>query len=174
MGGSALADILIAVSLTILLHLLKSRSGLREMDTIVKKIILLVIESGTLTTAVAVVGVVLFAVLPGTIYYEFPAVILAKLNANTMVTSLHNREVLKIQNQSSATTHGSTKPDTIFNRMFRTTMATDAAATTVDSVRLDVPTEAHYDPWIPDYEMDTYTRVRAPLNPHRQCRELTG
>ncbi|TBU27777.1 hypothetical protein BD311DRAFT_365070 [Dichomitus squalens] len=164
MGGSALADILIAVSMTILL--LKSRSGLREMDTIVKKIILLVIESGTLTAAVAVVGVVLFAALPGTIYYEFPAVILAKLYANTMVTSLNNRAFLAIQNQSSATNNGSTKPDTIFNRMFRTTTATDAMATTINSVRVDVLNEAHFDPSFPNYEMDTYTRVRAPLKPH--------
>lgn len=75
-------------------QLLRTRTGLKHSDTMVMKLVRLVIESGTLTATVAVVGVVLFAALPGTVYYEFPALILAKLYANTLVTSLNNRAFL--------------------------------------------------------------------------------
>nr|VWO97798.1 Carrier domain-containing protein [Ganoderma boninense] len=92
LGGSALVDVMIAVAMTILL--LRTRTGLKHSDTMVMKLVRLVIESGTLTATVAVVAVVLFAALPGTVYYEFPSLILAKLYANTLVTSLNNRAFL--------------------------------------------------------------------------------
>ncbi|PIL27264.1 hypothetical protein GSI_10409 [Ganoderma sinense ZZ0214-1] len=75
-------------------QLLRTRTGLKHSDTMVMKLVRLVIESGTLTATVAVVAVVLFAALPGTVYYEFPSLILAKLYANTLVTSLNNRAFL--------------------------------------------------------------------------------
>lgn len=119
------------------------------------------IESGTLTATVAVVGVVLFAALPGTIYYECPALILAKLYANTMVTSLNNRAFLQIQKPSVATmSHSSADVGTMSRRTFNTTRPSDAVVTSMGSVRVDVLNETHFDSAVPDYEMDAYARVR--------------
>ncbi|KAI0326383.1 hypothetical protein GY45DRAFT_1373999 [Cubamyces sp. BRFM 1775] len=93
LGGSALVDIVIAVTMTILL--LKTKTGFRRSDSLVNKLVRLVIESGTITASVAIVDVVMFAALPQTLYHECPALALAKLYANMMVTSLNNRAFLQ-------------------------------------------------------------------------------
>ncbi|OBZ73413.1 hypothetical protein A0H81_07271 [Grifola frondosa] len=92
LGGSALVDIVIAVTMTILL--LRTKSGLMQSDNLVNRLVRLVIESGTLTASVALVDVILFSAIPNQLYHECPALILAKLYANTMVTSLNNRTFL--------------------------------------------------------------------------------
>ncbi|KAI0737716.1 hypothetical protein C8Q80DRAFT_1276155 [Daedaleopsis nitida] len=101
LGGSAIVDIVIAVAMTILL--LRSKTGLRHSDSMVNKLVRLVIESGMITASVAIVDVVMFAALPDTLYHECPALALAKLYANMMVTSLNNRAFLQRSRPNIAT-----------------------------------------------------------------------
>ncbi|EIW53744.1 uncharacterized protein TRAVEDRAFT_81795, partial [Trametes versicolor FP-101664 SS1] len=93
LGGSALADIVIAVTMTILL--LKTKTGFRRSDSLVNKLARLAIESGTITASVAIVDVVMFSALPQTLYHECPALALAKLYANMMLASLNNRAFIR-------------------------------------------------------------------------------
>ncbi|OJT05447.1 hypothetical protein TRAPUB_3736 [Trametes pubescens] len=93
LGGSALADIVIAVTMTILL--LKTKTGFRRSDSLVNKLARLAIESGTVTASVAIVDVVMFSALPQTLYHECPALALSKLYANMMLASLNNRAFIR-------------------------------------------------------------------------------
>ncbi|KAI0364109.1 hypothetical protein BV20DRAFT_1057476 [Pilatotrama ljubarskyi] len=103
LGGSALVDIIIAVTMTILL--LKTRTGFRRSDTLVNKLVRLVIESGTITASVAIVDVVMFVALPNTLYHECPALVLAKLYANMMMASLNNRAFLQQGTMDTSAIH---------------------------------------------------------------------
>ncbi|KAI0768342.1 hypothetical protein BD413DRAFT_614651 [Trametes elegans] len=103
LGGSALADIVIAVTMTFLL--LRTKTGFRRSDSLVNKLVRLAIESGTITASVAIVDVVMFAALPQTLYHECPALALAKLYANMLLTSLNNRAFLHAATEVSSTAH---------------------------------------------------------------------
>ncbi|OJT07297.1 hypothetical protein TRAPUB_1850 [Trametes pubescens] len=103
LGGSALADIVIAVTMTILL--LKTKTGFRRSDSLVNKLARLAIESGTVTASVAIVDVVMFSALPQTLYHECPALALAKLYANMMLASLNNRAFIRQEAATSSALH---------------------------------------------------------------------
>ncbi len=124
----------------------------------VMKLVRLVIESGTLTATVAVVGVVLFAALPGTVYYEFPALILAKLYANTLVTSLNNRAFL---HKLRTNVHTLSDSDTVtsHSRMFNGGVAsTPGHSHSRNMVRVDVLKETRV---VSDYELGEFPQVGA-------------
>ncbi|TBU38210.1 hypothetical protein BD309DRAFT_1058471, partial [Dichomitus squalens] len=106
LAGSAAVDVIIAISMTILL--LRTKSGIRHSDSMVNALVRLVIESGVLTATIAIVTIVLYAALPGTSYYTCPSAVLAKLYANTMITSLNNRAYIpRSTNYISASCGGS-------------------------------------------------------------------
>ncbi|KAI0788169.1 hypothetical protein C8Q74DRAFT_661064 [Fomes fomentarius] len=96
LSGAAFVDIIIAVSMTILL--LRAKTGIRKSDNMVNKLVTLVVETGTLTATVAIVDVICFTAYSDTLLHECPAVVLAKLYANTFVASLNNRALMKISN----------------------------------------------------------------------------
>ncbi|KAI1798468.1 hypothetical protein LXA43DRAFT_32739 [Ganoderma leucocontextum] len=151
LGGSTLVDIMIAVSMTFLL--LRTRSGLKHSDTMVMKLVRLIIESGTLTATVAVVAVVLFAALPGTVYYEFPALILAKLYANTMVTSLNNRAFLH-KLRPNVNTMSNSDSEQSHSRVFNGGIVSNPGHSR-NTLRVDVLKETRV---VSDYEMGEFPR----------------
>lgn len=125
----------------------------------VMKLVRLVIESGTLTATVAVVGVVLFAALPGTVYYEFPALILAKLYANTLVTSLNNRAFLYKLRPNVNTMSGSDSGPN-HSRVFNGGIASSNGmhSHSRSMVRVDVLKETRV---VSDYELGEFPQVGA-------------
>ncbi|KAM5543747.1 hypothetical protein V8D89_002364 [Ganoderma adspersum] len=154
LGGSTLVDVMIAVAMTYLL--LRTRTGLKHSDTMVMKLVRLVIESGTLTATVAVVAVVLFAALPGTVYYEFPALILAKLYANTLVTSLNNRAFLHKLRPSVNTMSGSDSAPS-HSRVYNGGIASNHRHSR-SMVRVDVLKETRV---VSDYELGEFPKSRS-------------
>ncbi|KAI0929976.1 hypothetical protein AcV5_006804 [Taiwanofungus camphoratus] len=92
LAGAALVDVIIAIAMTI--QLLKAKTGIPYTDALVNRIIRLVVETGTLTATIAVLDVIFFTVLNKTLLHECPALILAKLYANTLVTNLNNRVIM--------------------------------------------------------------------------------
>ncbi|KAH9911987.1 uncharacterized protein B0H18DRAFT_961493 [Fomitopsis serialis] len=77
--GSAVVDVLIAVTMTTLT------------ERMINKVIRMVVETGSLTASIAVTTLVLCLRLPGTQYYETTIYVLTKLYANTFLANLISR-----------------------------------------------------------------------------------
>ncbi|KAK7051464.1 hypothetical protein VNI00_004438 [Paramarasmius palmivorus] len=88
LAGSALCDTLIAVVMTI--YLIKASSGLKG-NPLIRRLVRLVIETGSLTAAVAIVDCVLFIVVQKYPFHMIPSRCLAKLYANTLMVILNSR-----------------------------------------------------------------------------------
>ncbi|TFK80432.1 hypothetical protein K466DRAFT_503906 [Polyporus arcularius HHB13444] len=93
LGGAALVDIIIAVSMTILL--LRAKSGIPKSDHIINRLIALVVETGTLTATVAIVDLVCFTAFSDTLLHECAALVLPKLYSNSLLASLNNRVFMR-------------------------------------------------------------------------------
>ncbi|KAJ7512067.1 hypothetical protein B0H11DRAFT_473038 [Mycena galericulata] len=88
--GDALADVMIAASMTILLTQ-ASRQNHKQTNDLVKRIVRLIIETNALSATVAIIGLILFAGVPGTNYFVCPTMILPEIYANTLLVTLNNR-----------------------------------------------------------------------------------
>ncbi|KAH9177724.1 hypothetical protein EDB89DRAFT_1432777 [Lactarius sanguifluus] len=85
---SSLADILIAVAMTLLLR--RKDEG-RFANFVLIRVVRLTIETNALTASVAIASFVLFVAFPNEIYYTFTAGIIGKLYSNTLLVTLNNR-----------------------------------------------------------------------------------
>ncbi|KAK7022243.1 hypothetical protein R3P38DRAFT_1112551 [Favolaschia claudopus] len=90
--GGATADILIAITMTVLL----STATVNEStQSLANKIIRLVLETNSCTAATAIIGVVLYFALPPTnLYLYVPTLALIGLYANTLLVTLNNRAII--------------------------------------------------------------------------------
>ncbi|KAH9019122.1 hypothetical protein EDB85DRAFT_2154020 [Lactarius pseudohatsudake] len=84
---SAIADILIAVAMTLLLR----RASGKFSNFVLIRVIRLIVETNALTASVAVTTLVLCVAFPHELYYVYTADILGKLYSNTLLVSLNNR-----------------------------------------------------------------------------------
>ncbi|KAJ3505537.1 hypothetical protein NLJ89_g7362 [Agrocybe chaxingu] len=99
-GGSALCDLIIAICMTI--YLTRRNTGMKQTQQVVRKIIRLTIETGSLTAVIAILNFIL-ALLPGhPTYYMATAGILGKLYSNSMLAVFNSRMRL---NGDNAPTH---------------------------------------------------------------------
>ncbi|KAJ6505819.1 hypothetical protein C8R47DRAFT_1037769 [Mycena vitilis] len=85
--GDAVADILIAVTMTYLL----TQAAEPETRDIVRGVVRLIVETNTFSASVAIIGLALFAGMPGTDYFICPTMILPGIYANTLLVLLNNR-----------------------------------------------------------------------------------
>ncbi|KAI9457787.1 hypothetical protein BJY52DRAFT_1212427 [Lactarius psammicola] len=85
--ASAIADILIAVAMTLLLR----RASSKFSNFVLIRVIRLTVETNTLTASVAVTTLVLYAAFPHKQYYSYTVDIIGKLYSNTLLVSLNNR-----------------------------------------------------------------------------------
>ncbi|PPR06019.1 hypothetical protein CVT26_007498 [Gymnopilus dilepis] len=98
-GGAALCDVVIAICMT---YYLSSRGSGAMYSTRVglRKVIRLVIETGTITAAVAILNLILINI-TGTSYYLVPSEILAKIYSNSMMVVLNSRMRIGVEKTSS-------------------------------------------------------------------------
>ncbi|KAH9019676.1 hypothetical protein EDB85DRAFT_2153568 [Lactarius pseudohatsudake] len=89
--SSALADILIAVAMTLLLR----RASGNFSSFVLIRVVRLTIETNTLTATLAITSLVLFAAFPNEVYYAYTVAILGKVYSNTLLVSLNNRIYLR-------------------------------------------------------------------------------
>ncbi|KAF8162608.1 hypothetical protein B0H34DRAFT_643560, partial [Crassisporium funariophilum] len=90
-GGSFLCDVTIAVCMTYYLSSRRNRSGIRQTQLLLTKIIRLTIETGTITAAFALINLSL-ALSPGhPPYWEAVAAILGKVYSNSMMVVFNSR-----------------------------------------------------------------------------------
>jgi len=89
-GSSAACDLLIALSMTYTLS--RRKTDWKPTQRIVQRLTRLIIGTGTLTAAVAIVNLILF-VSPGIhpSYYQTTTAILGKMYSNTMMVTLNSR-----------------------------------------------------------------------------------
>ncbi|KIY63117.1 hypothetical protein CYLTODRAFT_494154 [Cylindrobasidium torrendii FP15055 ss-10] len=103
-----LADLIITVTLS--LHLRKSRSGIKRTETIINSIIRTTIQNGMLTTVIALIDLSCFYAMPKSglhVGFNFP---LGKAYTNSVLSSLNARSRLRNmngQNQWSGSDHNS-------------------------------------------------------------------
>ncbi|KAJ6482578.1 hypothetical protein C8R45DRAFT_1001936 [Mycena sanguinolenta] len=89
LGGAALDDFIIAVSVTY--YLLKHDTGFRRTHLLIVKLIRLTIETGCLTAAVALINLAVFFAFPGRSYFFAAGALLPKLYANAIFAVLNSR-----------------------------------------------------------------------------------
>ncbi|KAJ7433989.1 hypothetical protein FB451DRAFT_1419319 [Mycena latifolia] len=87
--GAAVADILIAVSLTY--YLSKHDTGFRHTHALVTKLMRVTIETGSLTAVVALVNAAVFFAFPGKPYFFTAGAVVPKLYSNTVLAVLNSR-----------------------------------------------------------------------------------
>ncbi|KDR76716.1 hypothetical protein GALMADRAFT_139610 [Galerina marginata CBS 339.88] len=91
-GGSALCDVIIAVYMTYYLSVARRTAGtVKSTDVVLKRVIKLVIETGTITAAVAILNLILISLPSHTSYYLVPSESLAKIYSNSMMVVLNSR-----------------------------------------------------------------------------------
>ncbi|KAK0241077.1 hypothetical protein EDD85DRAFT_733852, partial [Armillaria nabsnona] len=88
-GGSALCDVVIAICMTY--YLMRSSTSFRQTRILVTKLVRLVIETGSVTAAVALLNLILFVALPGQSFYTVPALLMPKLYANVIYVVPNSR-----------------------------------------------------------------------------------
>ncbi|KZT66293.1 hypothetical protein DAEQUDRAFT_768114 [Daedalea quercina L-15889] len=102
LAGSAISDVIIASALT--WHLHKQRTGFSYTDTVVSKIMTLIMSNGALTAVFAVADLIAYLASPKGYHLIFNYS-LAKLYGNSAMSSLNARAILKnVVNSSSS--HG--------------------------------------------------------------------
>ncbi|KAJ7290349.1 hypothetical protein C8J57DRAFT_340559 [Mycena rebaudengoi] len=90
--GAAVADVLIAVTMTILLS--RSRTRHASTEFIIKRIINLTIETNLLSSTFAVLTVILLVGAPNTNYFTGPGIVLGKIYSNSVLLMLNNRKIM--------------------------------------------------------------------------------
>ncbi|THU83610.1 hypothetical protein K435DRAFT_592978, partial [Dendrothele bispora CBS 962.96] len=89
LAGSAVCDIIIAIGMTFLL--LKRNTQYPTTNTIITKLVHLVVETGLLTAVATSVDLVLFLAFPHQSYYACIALTLAKLYSNSLLAIFNSR-----------------------------------------------------------------------------------
>ncbi|KAH9042555.1 hypothetical protein EDB85DRAFT_1074197 [Lactarius pseudohatsudake] len=136
---SSLADILIAVAMTLLLR--RKDEG-RFANFVLIRVVRLTVETNTLTASVAIASFVLFVAFPNEIYYTFTAGIIGKLYSNTLLVTLNNRIYFRDHRQPE---HGDSARVTFSGRVRATALTSlsfvgadpQSQASTGDSFKLD-------------------------------------
>ncbi|KDR70735.1 hypothetical protein GALMADRAFT_159844 [Galerina marginata CBS 339.88] len=88
-GGGAICDIIIAASMTYFLS--KSKTDWKPTKNIIQRLIRLIIETGTLTAAMAIVNLALSVLPGGPTYFQTTSSMLGKMYSNTMMVVLNSR-----------------------------------------------------------------------------------
>jgi len=115
--GAAAADILIAVTMTILLTRSRKKTHVKT-DFIIRRIINLTVETNLLSSTLAVLTVILLVGVPGTNYFTAPSIILGRVYSNSLLLLLNNRKF--ISNNVSSTTDSDSTGRTLQMSKFRT------------------------------------------------------
>ncbi|KAK0483092.1 hypothetical protein EDD18DRAFT_1362064 [Armillaria luteobubalina] len=88
-AGYALCDIVIAICMTY--YLIRRKTGFHQTQILVTKLIRLIIETGSLTAATALVIPILYLMFPQQPFFMTPALIVSKLYANSTYMVLNSR-----------------------------------------------------------------------------------
>jgi len=126
--GDAVADIMIAVTMTI--ALLRARGELhRQTNDIVGRIVRLTVETNTLSALIAIISMILFAGVPNTTYFIATTLFLGKIYANTLLVTFNNRAFIN----KGSSNHASSADMSRTGRSFGSGLAFSERSTIVTS-----------------------------------------
>ncbi|KAK7062059.1 hypothetical protein R3P38DRAFT_2833172 [Favolaschia claudopus] len=92
LGAGAATDVLIAVIMTVLLSQTELSHSTRNTS---KKIIVLIVETNTLSATCALLFLFFYKFIPNTLYCVIPGFSLSGIYANTLLITLNNRAVMR-------------------------------------------------------------------------------
>jgi len=105
--AAILSDVVIAAALCTLLN--NNRTEYKATNNLINRLILLAINRCVLTSAIAIVEVIVYAVRPNSSYFLAIDFLIGKLYANSLLASLNSRESLRGRGmQENETTEAST------------------------------------------------------------------
>ncbi|TBU25816.1 hypothetical protein BD311DRAFT_798720 [Dichomitus squalens] len=93
MSLEASADIVVSSSL--IYYLYSSRTGLSRSDDMITRLIFLTVATGGLTTLFAVANLIAYIAAPTSFYVLFFTFLVAKMDANALLTSLNSRDYVR-------------------------------------------------------------------------------
>ncbi|CAE6511105.1 unnamed protein product [Rhizoctonia solani] len=91
LGGSALCDFLITISMVTFLA--RASTGFSQTDSVITKLIRMTVETGLVTTTAAITELILYLVYQKNNLHMIPALALAKLYTNTLLATFNSRSV---------------------------------------------------------------------------------
>ncbi|KAJ7474316.1 hypothetical protein FB451DRAFT_1558471 [Mycena latifolia] len=89
--SSAACDLLITVTMIIILSRYRQKTPWNKTDGLITKLIYHTVQTGAVTSFVAIVDVVLFIMYPAIFLHETPAFMLGKVYSNVLLATLNNR-----------------------------------------------------------------------------------
>jgi hypothetical protein len=98
--GEAVADVLIAVTMTYLL-IGSHNEFTMQSRSIANRIVRLIVQSNSLTAGVAVISVIFFLSFQGANYFIASTVVLGKLYSNTLLATFNHRIFLRMPSEDS-------------------------------------------------------------------------
>jgi len=99
LGSAALCDTSVAASLCYFLHI--KRTGIKRSDKVINYLMVLSLNSGLLTSLVAVAALITYVVVPHTWVYTALCFLISRLYATTFLCTLNSRRVLQSQSPES-------------------------------------------------------------------------
>ncbi|KAH9064493.1 hypothetical protein EDB87DRAFT_1829200 [Lactarius vividus] len=105
--SSALADVLIAVAMTLLLR----RASGNFSNFVLTRVVRLTIETNALTATLVITSLVLYVTFPNRIYYIYLVELWGKVYSNTLLVSLNNRIYLRDYQSPEHEDHATPVPD---------------------------------------------------------------
>ncbi|KAJ6550158.1 hypothetical protein B0H19DRAFT_1160520 [Mycena capillaripes] len=89
--GSAVCDVVITTTMIVILSRFRAKTPWKRTDSLITKLIYNTVETGAVTSIMAIADVVLFITLPRTNLHQTPAFMLGKLYSNVLLVSLNAR-----------------------------------------------------------------------------------
>ncbi|KAH9048681.1 hypothetical protein EDB83DRAFT_1433123 [Lactarius deliciosus] len=130
---SALADILIAVAMTLLLRSASSKFS----SFVLIRVVRLTIETNTLTAGLAITTLVLYAAFPDKLYYMYITKVIGKVYSNTLLVSLNNRIYFR---EHKPPGHGDSACLTVSDRVHATALSSGSLRFAVPESQSQTPT----------------------------------
>ncbi|KAF9009200.1 hypothetical protein BDZ89DRAFT_1078645 [Hymenopellis radicata] len=87
--AEAVTDIIISLAMSY--HLLGLKTGIRSTDNHISRLVLIFMETGIITSTVAVLDVIFFSVFPPNTIHDVTSLMLPKLYTNALLAVLNNR-----------------------------------------------------------------------------------
>ncbi|ESK85690.1 hypothetical protein Moror_9917 [Moniliophthora roreri MCA 2997] len=97
--SAVLSDIVVAVSLCVLLR--DSRTGIGKTNMLITTLMIYAVNRCLLTSAVAIVEVIVFIATPGSLWFIAIDFVIGKLYANSLLASLNSRNALRARSSQS-------------------------------------------------------------------------
>ncbi|KAK0432027.1 hypothetical protein EV421DRAFT_125377 [Armillaria borealis] len=148
LAGSAACDVMITSALVFVLYRKRSQSNFSGTTSVVTKLIRFTVETGLLTSAAAIVELVLWLILPEYNIHLIGFLVLAKLYSNALVASLNSRALIFGSLHAGAYTNSLESSGPPTSNLFwdeQSNSQTQTTSTTSQAMHIARTTETHND-----------------------------